>query len=98
MAEININLLVIDNAISKLQALKSKCVSAKTAAPTTVGGGQTVNELEKIAKQYQDIDLHLELLVGNTISFLTNLKSSYNKSEQKAVKNLGGGVRSSGKY
>lgn len=88
MAEIKINIIEIDKSIAKLQTLKSKCVSNRKNAPITVGGGQTVNELETIAGQYRAIDSNLETLMTNTIAFLTNLKESYITSDQKAAQGM----------
>lgn len=88
MAEIKINIIEINNSIVKLQALKSKCISNRKNSPITVGGGQTVNELEMIAGQYRAIDSNLETLMANTIAFLTNLKESYITSDQKAAQGM----------
>ena len=90
MAEIKINFIELNNSITKLQSLKSKCTSIQKTAPKTVGGGQTVNELEAIAEQYRAINLNLEKLMANTISFLSNLKDSYISSDQKAAKGIDG--------
>lgn len=90
MSEIKINVEKIDVSITKLQKLKSKCILNSKTPPETVGGGQTVNELETIANEYRNIDSHLELLVSNTISFLQNVKNSYITSDQKAAKGING--------
>lgn len=91
MAEIKISITEINNSIAKLQVLKTKCVSNQKNAPKTVGGGQTVNEMESIAAQYRMIDANLETMMANTISFLTNLRDSFVASDQKAANGIGGG-------
>lgn len=90
MAEIKIKLTEIDGAITKLQSLKSQSTSADTKSPTTVGGGQTVNELEAIAGVYKSLNTHFATLVQNTISFLGNVKGSYAASDQKAASKMSG--------
>ena len=47
MSEINIKISELDAAITNLQSLKSACDGINTIAPTTVGGGKTVNEYSK---------------------------------------------------
>ena len=45
MSEINIKISELAAAITNLQSLKSACDGINTIAPTTVGGGKTVNEM-----------------------------------------------------
>ncbi len=96
MAEIKINIAELNNSISKMQSLKSKCSSNQKTAPKTVGGGKTVNELESIAALYRTIDSNLETMILNTISFLTNLRDSFVASDQKAANGVNGGGSSGG--
>ncbi len=88
MAEININVTEINNAITKLQGLKSKCCSRSVTPPATVGGGKTVNELEDIADVYKTLNHDLGELISNTISFLENIKNSYVSSDVKAAQGI----------
>lgn len=85
MAEINIKLSEIDNAIMKLQSLKSTCDGINTQPPDTVGGGKTVNEMEIISNCYKSINQDVSDLILNTIAFMSNLKSSYDSSDKKAA-------------
>lgn len=88
MAEINIKITEINNAITKLQDLRSRCNSINTNAPQTVGGGQTINELESIASVYKTINVDFEKLISSTISFLQNVRDSYSSSDAKAAKGI----------
>lgn len=90
MAEIKVKVTEIDSAITRLQALKSRSTSADTKAPSTVGGGKSVNELEAIAGVYKNLNTHFATLVQNTISFLGNVKDSYAASDQKAANKMSG--------
>lgn len=84
MAEINVNVTEVNNAILKLKELQERYDSIKYNAPDTVGGGQTVNELESIANEYKEITANLKELVSDTISFLVNVRDSYISSDAKA--------------
>lgn len=88
MAEINVKITEINNAISKLKALQSKCNLRKTTPPSTVGGGKTVNELENIADIYKSLNRDFGELISNTISFLQNVKDSYVSSDTKAAQGI----------
>ena len=88
MAEIKVKVTEIDNAITKLQRLKTRCNTRNTTTPTTVGGGKTVNELEDIADVYKSLNSHFGVLVSNTISFLQNVKDSYASSDTKAANKM----------
>lgn len=88
MAEINVKITEINNAITKLQGLQSKCSSRNINPPATVGGGKTVNELEDIAEVYKSMNTHFGTLISNTISFLQNVKDSYASSDAKAAQGI----------
>lgn len=88
MAEINVKITEINNEITKLQNLRTRCDSINTAVPSTVGGGQTVNELENIATVYKTMNRELGELISNTISFLQNVRDSYVFSDAKAAKEI----------
>ncbi len=88
MAEINIKIKEIDNAIQSLKSLQKECNGFKTTPPSTVGGGKTVSELEELANVYKNINNDFSLLLSNTISFLQNVKNSYVSSDQKAANKI----------
>lgn len=88
MAEIDVKITELNDAISKLQNLRLKCDSLNTNAPTTVGGGQTVNELESIAEVYKMMNKDLGDLISNTVSFLQNVRDSFISSDIKAAKGI----------
>ena len=88
MAEIKVKVSEINNAITRLQGLQSRCSSRNTTPPATVGGGKTVNELEDIADVYKTLNTHFEDLISNTISFLQNVRDSYASSDTKAANKI----------
>lgn len=90
MAEINIKVTEIDNAIEKLQSLQLRCSSIDTTSPITVGGGKTVNELENIATKFKIMNINLENFITNTISFLQNARDSYVASDVRAAEGMTG--------
>ena len=88
MAEINVKITELNNAIGKLQGLRSKSTGINTAPPITVGGGKVVNELEDIADMYKALNVGFEKLISNTIMFMQNVRDSYISSDEKAAKNI----------
>ena len=75
------------NLINNLKELKSKISTNKSNAPTVVGGGSTVANIEKIGIDFKNIEDKMELLLQNTISLL-NIKSSYVSSDNNAAKTI----------
>lgn len=90
MAEIKIKINALNDSITELKNLKTACQDWETTCPETVGGGQTVNELESIAALYKSLNTHFIDLVSNTISFMENVKTSYESSDQEAAAKLAG--------
>lgn len=90
MAEIKIKINALNDSITELKNLKSTCQEWDTLSPEIVGGGQTVGELESIAKLYKSLNTHFIDLVSNTISFMENVKSSYEESDQNAATKISG--------
>lgn len=88
MAEIKVKITEINNSITKLKNLQSRCNTRNTTPPTTVGGGKTVNELEDIADVYKSLNTHFGVLISNTISFLQNVRDSYTSSDTKAANKI----------
>ncbi len=86
MGEISIknDNLTID--IEKLKTLKSRVAASNIKPPAVVGDGTSIYEIEKIGKNYQDINEKIETLLSNTISFLENVKNSYQGNDNKAAK------------
>ncbi len=88
MSEIKIKIDECNNAISKLQTLKSSCSARKMTPPTVVGGGKTVNEFENIANTYKQLNSHLTNLISSTVGLLQNIRDSYVTSDTKAANEI----------
>lgn len=88
MKTITLNVAQIDNSIEKLKSLHNKCADMKSSAPTTKGGGNTVNELEAIGLLYGELKTDVAELISNTILFLGNVKNSFISSDETAAKNM----------
>lgn len=78
----------LESGINNLKELKSKISTNKSNAPTVVGGGSTVANIEKIGIDFKNIEDKMELLLQNTISLLNNIKSSYVSSDNNAAKTI----------
>lgn len=90
MAEIKIKINALNDSISELKNLKTACQDWDVTSPEMVGGGQTVGELESIATLYKSLNSNFIDLVSNTISFMENVKSSYEESDQNAATKISG--------
>ena len=90
MSEIKINLTNLDSGISRFNTLARNWGANDTAPPVTVGGGTTVNEFEELAQVYKNLNDHMVTLASNTAAFLTDIKQSYQDSDQKAANNISG--------
>lgn len=88
MSEIKIDVDSLESGISNLKELKSKISTNKSNAPTVVGGGSTVVNIEKIGIDFKNIEDKMEVLLQNTISLLNNIKSSYVSSDYNAAKTI----------
>ena len=90
MSEIKVNIENLEGAISKLNNYAKNWASNPSTPPATIGGGKTVNELEELAKIYEELNDHMVLLASNTATFFTNVKNSYQESDHKAASNISG--------
>lgn len=90
MKEIKINLSNLGTAIGRLNSLKQSWSNDETLPPVPVGGGETVAELEALAKLYQDLHSHMITLASNTATFLTNVGDSFQESDHKAFVGIKG--------
>jgi len=88
LSEIKIDVDSLESGISNLKELKSKISTNKSNAPTVVGGGSTVVNIEKIGIDFKNIEDKMEVLLQNTISLLNNIKSSYVSSDYNAAKTI----------
>lgn len=90
VAEIKVRIQELDSAIAKLKTLQVKCDNEKEKPPTVVGGGKSVNEIEEIGKMYLTLNSHTGTLISNTISFLSNVKTSYQTSDLNIANTIKG--------
>ena len=88
MSEIKVQITELNNAITKLQGLRSRYESMDIVRPAPSGGGRTVNEIEDIAKVYNMLDRDFKELISNTISFFQNVCDSYVLSDIKAAEGI----------
>lgn len=88
MSEIKINIDELNNLLIDLQNLQKKSSSFRETAPAIIGGGQTVNEIEKIKNIYDGIDSNVEVMISNTVSFFKSVRDSYMASDAKAARGI----------
>lgn len=85
MANIKIKIDALEAKIQQLKTLEKEISSNNTTSPQVVGGGSSVNELEKMADMYKTLNSSLSVLVTSTISFMDSVKASYVGSDKKAA-------------
>lgn len=88
MAEIKIKSNNLTTEIEKLNKLSEKINSSNISCPETIGGGRTVQEIEKLGKLYQKIYKQVGVLVSDTASFMKNVNESYQSSDNKAASSM----------
>lgn len=88
MAEIKINIQSLNAAIEKLESLKRECQDYGNLSPETRGGGLTINELESLLEMYDTLDNSFIDLISNTISFMNNIKRSYEGADRDAYSGM----------
>lgn len=88
MAEINIKLSELTQAISELQLLRQACMDSKKNPPDTVGGGKTINEFESITKVYKTLNDHFAEMISSTILFLQKSKEEFESGDKKSAVNI----------
>lgn len=88
MAEIKIKIDRLNESITKLGSLKESCQNWNTSCPETVGGGQTINELESIATLYKSLNVHFIDLISNTMLFMENMRESFEESDNEAARSI----------
>ena len=87
MGEILINTDSLAAEIGMLYTLGAKIAASSIACPAVVGGGSSVQEIENLGKNFQSIHNSVSVLVANTVSFMENVKASYQKNDSNAAKN-----------
>ena len=88
MTEIQLRIDELTKSINNMQNLKSVCSNINMKAPDTQGGGETVNEIEHIVAVYKDIHKQLEVLLNNTIGFLSATKSAFEAADKQAASQI----------
>lgn len=87
MGEILINTDNLVSEIGRLHTLSTKIAASSIACPAVVGGGSSIQEIEALGKKFQSIHNSLSVLVANTVSFMENVKASYQRNDSNAAKN-----------
>lgn len=89
MAKITIKKQAIEMAIFELSSLELSCSKLCKNRPDIVGGGNTVNEMEKIAELLATENKHLLELFLSTISFVTQIQDGFTFADEKIAERLG---------
>lgn len=88
MSEINIKVVELSEAIKKLAEIKAQCESGNVQIPKTIGGGNTVNEMESLANLYQEMNKHISTLITSTSLFFIKTKQGFEENDKNAALQL----------
>ena len=84
MAEISVNVELLEEKIQKIRELKSTCDEIDVATETLSGSGQSIDIIQLIDKEYPLLKSAVGELLTNSISFFENVKNSMIKADTEA--------------
>jgi len=85
MSEIKINTTNLDNRIKELETLKSTVEGIVVSAATKQGGGQSIDMINKVDRQYADIRCYMLQMINNSISFFKKVSADEKAADQEAA-------------
>lgn len=88
MAEISINIEILEEEISKLQTLKEKCEDVYICDEDVIGSGQSTKLVKDIRDEYKLIKEAMSTLISNSISFFNGIKESAVSADNESASNL----------
>lgn len=88
MSEIKVNIEVLETKIQKLRDLKGVCEGIDVGEKDIEGSGESIHMLAFVDKEYTDLKVAYQTLIGNSISFFENIKKSVIEADEKAATKL----------
>lgn len=88
-SKVDINVLVLNRAIDQMNRLKG-INSSKIRIPATQGGGLVVNEVEALAKEFDQIHTEIGKMIGSTQQFLIKARNAYQDADRKSASGIQG--------
>jgi len=86
---INYNIQELDNSIERLKTLSVNWMDSDAKRngnpPESSGGGKTINMLESLVKECEEVHTIYTLLINNTISFLEKTKMEIIAADEEAA-------------
>ena len=83
--EIKINLEKLEGEIKKPRDLAESCSGIDTAEKSVVGGGQSINMVTALDKEYADLKQALKQLIENSAGFFENIRNSAISADEEAA-------------
>ena len=84
MAEINLNIELMEEKIQKIRDLKIACDGVDVSTESLVGSGQSIAIIQLVDQEYSMMKTAIENLLQNSISFFENVKNSLIKADIEA--------------
>lgn len=86
--EINANVTALAEKIQKLRDLRTKCEGLSVSPVTVSGSGQSITMLSLVDQEYDEIKAAMLVLLDNSISFFSNVKTSMVIADKKASQQI----------
>lgn len=83
--EIKINLAKLEGEIKKLKDLAESCDEIDVTEKSVVGGGQSINMVAAIDKEYSGLKQALKQLLENSAGFFENIRDSAISADEEAA-------------
>lgn len=88
MAEINIDVEKLNSKINKLKQIESRIQNINMKPDSVVGGGESIEVLHSISKQYEIIQQSMLTLINDSINFFENVENSFVSSDNTAASKI----------
>lgn len=84
MAEISLNIELLEDKIQKMRDLKTSCDGIDVATEPLVGSGQSIEILQLVDQEYPLLKTAISTLLQNSVSFFENVKNSMIAADTEA--------------
>ena len=84
MAEISLNIELLEEKIQKIRDLNTTCEGIDVATEPLVGSGQSIAIIQLVDQEYPMLKTAISTLLQNSISFFENVKNSMIAADAEA--------------
>lgn len=88
MAEISVNIELLEEKIQRIKDLKTLCDGIDVSAESLVGSGESIAIIQLVDQEYPLLKNAIGTLLQNSISFFENVKNSMIEADTEASAKL----------